>query len=227
MTKVSAQKTAPQKKYTPKTLLVLETARNAFLRDGFEGTSMDMLAQESGVARRTIYNQFASKEKLFQAVVENIWFHLGVPSFPPEKRMAGDASENLFQLGLTIARHWAPPETLDFLRLIVREGDRFPHLAEDFYRMSKAPVIEHMKEYFTCLENEGVMAFGSKEIAVRQFVGLIMEPLRWLRLIGIGEEPGEDSYRLVVDEAVKTFTARFGLADAALSKTERGHTPQK
>ncbi|RDK95790.1 TetR family transcriptional regulator [Enterobacillus tribolii] len=170
---------------------------------------MDTLAKESGVARRTIYNQFISKEILFQAVIESIWFRLGSPDMPPEKEMTKDPAKDLYQIGLTIARHWAPPETQDFLRLIVREGDRFPHLAEDFYRMSKAPMLERMSAYFARLESEGIMAFGDKELAIRQFVGLIMEPLRWLRLIGIGEDPGDALYHKVVDEAVKTFIARY------------------
>lgn len=198
-----------RKKYTPKMLQVLETARHVFLREGFEATSMDMLAQESGVARRTIYNQFTSKENLFRAVVERIWFRLSMPDLPTGAAMTDNPRASLRQIGLTLARYWAPPETQDFLRLIIREGERFPHLAEDFYRMSKAPMLAHMLEYFAQLEKQKIMTFEDKELAVHQFVGLVMEPLRGLSLIGIGDVPGEARYQQVVNEAVNMFFARY------------------
>lgn len=39
-----------------------------FLEKGFQATSMDALAARAGVSKRTVYNHFASKEALFQAI---------------------------------------------------------------------------------------------------------------------------------------------------------------
>ena len=40
-----------------------------FLRDGYARTSVDAIAAEAGVSKRTIYNHYGDKESLFLSVV--------------------------------------------------------------------------------------------------------------------------------------------------------------
>ena len=49
---------------------VLETAERLFYTEGFHATGIDRLASEAGVVRMTLYNHFASKEALIEAVLE-------------------------------------------------------------------------------------------------------------------------------------------------------------
>ena len=48
---------------------VLAGAREVFLRDGFEGASVDEIAKVSGVSKATLYSYFSDKRRLFQEVV--------------------------------------------------------------------------------------------------------------------------------------------------------------
>ena len=48
--------------------LIVATAEKLFLQKDFESTSMDDVARESGLTKRTIYQYFISKEDLFFAV---------------------------------------------------------------------------------------------------------------------------------------------------------------
>lgn len=50
--------------------LLLDTAERLFAEHGFEGTSIRMLAKESGVNVAMVSYYFGSKEKLFEALVE-------------------------------------------------------------------------------------------------------------------------------------------------------------
>jgi Transcriptional regulator len=197
-------------KYSPKKLLVIKAAQESFLRHGFEKTSMDMLADQAGVARRTIYNQFASKEALFQAVVENVWSHLTPPELTENEKDI-EPTDRLRRMGMIIALYWAPPVMKDFLRLILLESERFPFLQQDFYQMSKAPIVEQLNVFFDELCSEGIAAIPDIELAARQFVGLIMEPLLWLRLVGVGDAPTDERCKYVAEEAVNTFIARYWL----------------
>jgi AcrR family transcriptional regulator len=43
-----------------------------YLSEGFYKTSMDVLAAELQISKKTIYNHFPSKEKLVEAIVDNI-----------------------------------------------------------------------------------------------------------------------------------------------------------
>jgi AcrR family transcriptional regulator len=49
---------------------VLDTAERLFYNEGFHATGIDRLASEAGVVRMTLYNHFASKEVLIEAVLE-------------------------------------------------------------------------------------------------------------------------------------------------------------
>lgn len=55
---------------------LLETARLVFARAGFHETSMNEVAAEAGVTKPVLYQHFASKRDLFEAVLENVGHHL-------------------------------------------------------------------------------------------------------------------------------------------------------
>ena len=47
---------------------VVEGAREVFLRDGFEGASVDDIARAAGVSKATLYSYFPDKRLLFMEV---------------------------------------------------------------------------------------------------------------------------------------------------------------
>jgi AcrR family transcriptional regulator len=55
---------------------ILNAAREAFLREGFENVSMRGLAEELGCSHGTIYLHFKNKEQLFDSLVEESFAQL-------------------------------------------------------------------------------------------------------------------------------------------------------
>lgn len=51
---------------------LIGTARELFGRDGYERTSIETILRESGVARGALYHHFASKQALFDAVLDEV-----------------------------------------------------------------------------------------------------------------------------------------------------------
>jgi AcrR family transcriptional regulator len=51
---------------------IIETAAGAFLNAGFDGTSMDDVAEAAGISRLLIYRIFETKERLYRAVLSSI-----------------------------------------------------------------------------------------------------------------------------------------------------------
>ncbi|SEP12419.1 TetR/AcrR family transcriptional regulator [Aquisalimonas asiatica] len=49
---------------------LLDTAERLFYAEGFHATGVDRVVAEAGVARMTLYNHFASKEALIEAVLD-------------------------------------------------------------------------------------------------------------------------------------------------------------
>jgi TetR/AcrR family transcriptional repressor of mexJK operon len=51
---------------------ILAAARDLFLGDGFDRTSVDAVSARAGVSKRTVYDYFGDKSSLLQAVVSGI-----------------------------------------------------------------------------------------------------------------------------------------------------------
>ncbi|BCY10615.1 TetR/AcrR family transcriptional regulator [Actinoplanes sp. L3-i22] len=51
---------------------ILSAARDLFLSDGFDRTSVDAVSARAGVSKRTVYDYFGDKNTLLQAVVTDI-----------------------------------------------------------------------------------------------------------------------------------------------------------
>lgn len=65
-----APKKAPARRASPEERArILDTARRAFLAHGFDGTTMDELAGELGMSKKTLYLAFSGKEAMADALV--------------------------------------------------------------------------------------------------------------------------------------------------------------
>ncbi|WP_041523651.1 TetR/AcrR family transcriptional regulator [Gilvimarinus agarilyticus] len=64
---------SPTKLTDRKRLAIVEAAISEFRRRGFELTSMDGIAREANVSKRTVYNHFPSKEQLFAEILTQLW----------------------------------------------------------------------------------------------------------------------------------------------------------
>ena len=54
---------------------IISAAVELFLQHGFQNTSMDTICAHAEVSKRTLYNHFASKELLFQAIAQQMFDH--------------------------------------------------------------------------------------------------------------------------------------------------------
>ena len=73
---------------------IVEAATRLFLEHGFGSVSMDELAEAAGLARRTLYNQFTSKEEIFREMLLRVSGHLE-EVFPPGIETQGGVEEVL------------------------------------------------------------------------------------------------------------------------------------
>jgi len=70
--KDSVEKAGSERRKIKKRESILSGAIKAFEREGFDGASMDLVAEISGASKRTVYNYFESKEALLWAVIEEL-----------------------------------------------------------------------------------------------------------------------------------------------------------
>src|SRR5947207_1477180 len=99
---------------------IIDAAERLFLERGFGAVSMDELAEAAGVARRTLYNQFASKEEIFREMLLRVSGQLE-RAFPPGIETQGDVEDVLPLVARMILQLHKRPEYLGFLRMVVAD----------------------------------------------------------------------------------------------------------
>ena len=110
---------------------IVDAAERLFLERGFGAVSMDELAAAAGVARRTLYSQFASKEEIFREMLLRVSGQLE-NAFPPGIETQGDVEDVLRTIARIILDLHKNPEYLGFLRMVVADSRQFPWIAKEF-----------------------------------------------------------------------------------------------
>lgn len=104
---------------------ILTAARKIFLDGLPEHATMDAVAQEAGMSKKTIYRQFKSQAELLGALVIESVADMG--EFPPPK--PGDDIElELYGMLARMMTHFTSPRAMALARLIISEVRRYPEL---------------------------------------------------------------------------------------------------
>ena len=188
---------------------ILKAAVRSFLARGYGGTSMDQVAKEASVGRRTVYNQFESKKALFDATLIRLWKQNPLADLVSRIDTTRPPEEGLTQIGNSIADFWAPEESIAFVRMIIAESIHFPELARTFVSTGRNPARQAVSSYLQQMNDIGQLNIPDPDFARAQFVELILGQLAWLRVLGEPAVPSKERCRHVVSEAVKMFLARY------------------
>jgi AcrR family transcriptional regulator len=180
---------------------IVEAAVRLFLERGFGSVSMDDLAQAAGVARRTLYNQFASKEEIFRQVLHTV-SRLFEDALPPGIETQGDVEDVLRLVARKILDLHKNPEYLGFFRMVVADSRQFPWIGDEFATVMD-PQTERFARYLDHLTAVGVLNCRDSTLAAHQFMGTLNEFVLWPWMLGRESlpVPVED----VIEEAIQMF----------------------
>jgi TetR/AcrR family transcriptional repressor of mexJK operon len=107
---------------------ILDVATRLFLHEGYGAVSIEMIARDARVSKRTFYQRFSNKAGLFTDVVYRI-----VERLRPENDTGLFEGDDLEKILLGLARiildAALTPSALALHRIIVAEATRFPELA--------------------------------------------------------------------------------------------------
>jgi AcrR family transcriptional regulator len=184
---------------------IVDAAVRLFLERGFGSVSMDELAMAAGVARRTLYNQFASKEEIFREMLLRVSRQLE-HAFPPGIETQGDVEDVLRLIARVILDLHKNPEYLGFLRMVVADSRQFPWIAKEFAAVMD-PQTERLTRYLVHLTDLGILNCQNPTLAAHQFMGILNEFSLWPWMIG--RDRALASEEVVVEEALRMFLQRY------------------
>lgn len=187
---------------------VLEGARSIFMRDGFEGASVDEIARAAGVSKATLYSYFPDKRLLFSEVArlecnrqaEEALDVIGVGA-PIEVVLHEAASR--------IVRFFLSDFGQQVFRICVSESYRFPELGQRFYNSGPALVRERMTKVLTPYVERGILKIDDMNLAANQFGELCKSDMFVRCLCGVSCDLTEENIERVINGAVEMFLARY------------------
>ncbi len=115
---------------------ILDAARKVFLERGFEGASIDEIAEVARSGKPTIYARFRDKRALFTGVVTRDILSR-IAEFKVEVPTGATIEERLTSAAITLL-HWGlNGDRIGLMRLAVAEARRFPDLAASVSRTAR------------------------------------------------------------------------------------------
>jgi AcrR family transcriptional regulator len=202
---------APARGQFAKRKSILDAAAAVFYREGYAGASIDLIADEAGVSRQTIYNHHRDKETLFAAVVKEIddrasagWYAT-LETFPDRPK---DVEAELTAFATRLLRNCTCNADATALRkLINAEGERYPELFAAWREYGPGRSERAIAGCLARLAHSRVLKIADTDVAARQFLALINADLNTSATLARPRSDAE--IKAAAANGVKTFLMAF------------------
>lgn len=158
---------------------ILQAAVELFSQRGFSGTTTKQIALASGVSEAMVFRHFATKDALYDAILDSKGCQAGIHRFP------WDGNETLtaaieqkddyavfYNIGLqALINHQADE---GFMRLLFYSALEEHRLAERFFNEFVAKVYEFIGAYVSQRQEDGAMRELDPKFVVRAYLGMLI-----------------------------------------------------
>ena len=206
---------------------ILKAAFSEFDARGFRETSMDRIASTAQVSKRTVYNHFASKEALFDAIADKLSERVrSVTGFlyHPEQPIA----EQMRDIGEQLLDMLAAPSFASLAKVTLAEMLRSPDRARKTYELFRERQ-SGLAVWLGEAAADGRLAIEDPVWAADQFFGLIKSFAFWPQILGAQPVPDTHMREKIVDSSVQIFLRAYGLgpADQPVGKKKKRKKKKK
>jgi TetR/AcrR family transcriptional repressor of mexJK operon len=167
---------------------VLDAAVGLFGQRGFTATSIEAVAAEAGVTKRTVYAHFTDKTGLFVAAVDRLHEHEHATDLP---------GADLLTVAARIVQTLHSDHAVTLHRLVIAEATHLPELAATFYRRGPAASIRALAGHLAAEPD------GDPGRAETLYTLLLGEAHRQ-RLLGLAPAPEPAEAREHARRAIRT-----------------------
>jgi AcrR family transcriptional regulator len=177
---------------------IIEAALDTFLELGYEGASMNLVAERAGVIKQTIYSHFQDKQSLFREVIASLTVDYVQSALQKPELVDKPLPVVLRTIAETILARHQDPRHIQFVRTMIGEAGRFPELAKLFADATVRPALSIIVQRIT---RQDVYKIKDPEAFARVFIGSIVHHCLQQYILHGKELLPFDSTRLV-DELV-------------------------
>ncbi len=188
---------------------IIRAAEDVFTGKGYELASMDAIAQRAGVSKRTVYNHFGSKEKLFETIIDELLAQrrmLETIPYDAEKPLADQlrafAEAEIYIISSNKRLKMSRFLTVTFLQDLgfqKRTSGKFPNI----YAM--------LSDWLAAAKADGRIKADDAQMAARVFYAMVIGAITWPALFR--ESFDKQAALPILDEIIMVFLAKYACAE--------------
>ncbi len=187
---------------------ILEAAMLLFPTRGFDGVSMDAIAQAAGVSKLTVYSHFEDKEALFSAAVTECCEQL-LPHRAFKLEPGLPVADALEVIALGFLDLVLDERAVTLHRVMVAQAGQNPRLTEIFFGAGPRHTLLEMETFLTAADESGALHVSDPARAAEHFFCLL-KGLRHMRiLVGLSPLPGPDERRSHARDVIELFLRAY------------------
>ena len=190
---------------------IMEAATALFLRNGYQGTSMDEIAALAAVSKQTVYKNFADKERLFTDIVLGITSRSEeiLTAMTQDLRGRADLDQALTELARRYITAVMAPPVLQLRRLVISAADRFPDLARGYYLRAPARALDLLAAAFADLAERGLLELADPALAAGHFAYAVLAIPQDKAMFCVAERFTPAELEEYADAGVRVFLAAY------------------
>lgn len=202
-------KTAGRPKDLDKRDAIMCAAGDCFLKLGFEGASMDAIAEAAGVSKLTVYSHFHNKDVLFKEVIrhECELHDNGPEAFEKLSTLAPRSA--LLKLAKSFMGLVLNPRAVAMHRIITAEAVKRPKISQLFYEAGPERVCEQFVVLLKQWEKPHKLNFGNYERAAFHFFCMLKGEWHMRVLLNIKPMPTQSQIDAHIREVVDLFLKAY------------------
>lgn len=188
---------------------ILEAAKSLFLECGYEGSTMNSIAQKADVTKLTVYNHFQDKATLFTAAIEDTCDHLINASpicLTPDSNFK-QALQHTCRLSLDLANL---PEAMKLDALLIKLASQHSPLTLQFYNASHGKLHALWENFFEQAMSLQFIRRDQPRNATLLIVSLLMGLRHHEVLMGLRCVPDQSERLAIIEDSIDLFMYRYG-----------------
>lgn len=206
---------APSKQirmHSRKSGIILKAAEQVFLRSGFAATTMDDVASEAQVSKKTVYSNFNSKAELFAQVIEKRCAR-NVPSQDQlEAALKASPADGLLLLSVAFLKNVFAPAQVELYQTVVAAVRRHPDIGRVIFDGPVTATQNMFASYLEQVVEAGQLDIPDTGLAATQLIALLKSnthmKLAFGRPVRIGPKAIKESAAASIDLFLKGYATK-------------------
>jgi AcrR family transcriptional regulator len=160
---------------TPSTrvIQIIEIAQELFSQDGYDRVTIKQIAARCEISEPAVYRYFASKEALFDAVLESLISNWNYQDLSRQIEQERDVEQILQSLATHILNNYCESEKSCRLLLFAALAEK--PKAHSVYQAIRGRYVRYLAEQLDRLYRAGLIRQVNNKITARCFVGMVFE----------------------------------------------------